>query len=429
MSIILLIQICLTTFCNPGILPRIKFYPNQPHKVKIKAIQRGVVKIFRNCETCNIIKPPRSNHCHDCNNCVERFDHHCPWIGQCVAARNYRKFFLFIVLANFHSMFLLSVSIFKFDSVLANYKDKVKNSYQHALGENSISIYLIIYELIVMLFLLSLICYHIYLVLINSTTRESLKKMFPLPYGNVYNLSRYLHLTALNNCLNLLLCPNIPAERILYDTKKSASVSIKEDKYSDDEERTKFKKKDDEFNKDLNRIVTKDVEKSNHYNYDLPKFHIDNNLNNDEISRLDMVIKETKPEESLRPNFSINEIARQSTKNKFMNNGKRFFDNIESNTDISTKTKIFLDDTSLLNSKRTQDAVNNVRGNNEFSSVKNKEIINIIPVSGYNTYNNVEHFNKSIDISNSSDLKVMDDSNIEVNRKLPNSQIKNFYHN
>ncbi|KNA00259.1 DHHC-type zinc finger protein [Plasmodium vivax North Korean] len=61
------------------------------------------------------LSPPRqilrSRHCNACHRCVRTFDHHCPWINNCVAENNrgsYLMYLLFEGMAVFHTLRLLS---------------------------------------------------------------------------------------------------------------------------------------------------------------------------------------------------------------------------------------------------------------------------------------------------------------------------------
>ena len=50
------------------------------------------------CPFCQVIRLPQSRHCNICNQCVERYDHHCPWVGNCVGRTNHSSFYLHLIL-------------------------------------------------------------------------------------------------------------------------------------------------------------------------------------------------------------------------------------------------------------------------------------------------------------------------------------------
>lgn len=49
------------------------------------------------CPMCTSYKPPRAHHCSRCNFCVLKYDHHCPWLGQCVGFFNYKNYLLVLL--------------------------------------------------------------------------------------------------------------------------------------------------------------------------------------------------------------------------------------------------------------------------------------------------------------------------------------------
>lgn len=64
------------------------------------------------CPDCEIIRTPRCRHCNLCNACVDRYDHHCPWVNNCIGKGNFAQFYTFIVVQSLYLFSIVVVSVF-----------------------------------------------------------------------------------------------------------------------------------------------------------------------------------------------------------------------------------------------------------------------------------------------------------------------------
>jgi len=108
------------------------------------------------CHSCHVLRPVRSKHCRVCRKCVHVFDHHCPFIGNCVGVGNYRWFFLYVVNVLLATLLFISTSVI----------------YLKHAGFDLLVFGTLLYILSFALMVGALAVYHTQLIALNLTTNE-----------------------------------------------------------------------------------------------------------------------------------------------------------------------------------------------------------------------------------------------------------------
>jgi hypothetical protein len=168
---------CLAWLSDPGVIPRrhvikskfaLSLDISTSQRSKQVLVINGKRMDLRYCRTCNIVRPPRAQHCIVCNNCIERYDHHCPWVGNCVGGRNYRYFYRFVSVTFLLDVYMIVMACLK----MGWHAD----GFGGGIAAEPWNLVLVIFNFLMGLFVGGLWVFHTYLVSTNQTTYDNLRQ-------------------------------------------------------------------------------------------------------------------------------------------------------------------------------------------------------------------------------------------------------------
>ncbi|KAI3378074.1 hypothetical protein SNEBB_007176 [Seison nebaliae] len=275
-SIILLSTYLFTSCMDPGIISRPMsdeiFQLIQQHQLTVnddaKLIQIAPAQIIniknvecqvKYCVTCRHYRPPRTSHCSRCDNCVERFDHHCPWVGNCVGKRNYRFFYLFLL---FCSLQCIYGSAFSAYAIYIRYTEaeatNSKDNYDW-LAQSIQSIIVLLICLLSGFSVVGLAVMHTNLACLELTTNEDIKHTFAKQSNPFSEGGR------LTNCCHKILAGPFDRSKLnrydllpkkFYENDEKRLKRLIE-KYNHEESGTKKKKDNNKNNQNNSGYVVK----------------------------------------------------------------------------------------------------------------------------------------------------------------------------
>ena len=210
-----------TAFTDPGVLPRLKraITAGGSHRGKTKEVtvaSTGRVARVRWNDTCGYYQPPRAHHCSVTNDCIERFDHHCPWTGATIGLRNYRAFLTFVTTTTAYAAFATTTSAL-------HIHERVRQGHglDRAIERSGVAITVCLVAVFGLVFVGALSCFHAYLVSTNQTTYERFRDAHSWS-ANPYNTG-----SVFRNCIEVW-CARIPPPRVRFSARVEDDTSAED---------------------------------------------------------------------------------------------------------------------------------------------------------------------------------------------------------
>ncbi|GLI60784.1 hypothetical protein VaNZ11_003017 [Volvox africanus] len=208
----------LTACRDPGIIPRQE--PDQEYLSGTKPRTKEVFVnnqrvVIRYNDTCHFYQPPRAHHCSVNDNCIERFDHHCPWVGTTIGLRNYRTFLLFVYTSTVLCLYVFGICVamlfVKHDQLVRDARNAghaTDGLWGKTMGKCIPALVLMGYTFLFFWFVGGLSVFHAYLVGTNQTTYENFRYNHdnrPNPYSR----------GCLRNCAEVW-CAAVPPSKVQF---------------------------------------------------------------------------------------------------------------------------------------------------------------------------------------------------------------------
>ena len=132
-SLLLFILFFILAFSDPGTLT------NNKYKDALDIIEQGEMLEYY-CPKCLIKMDFRTKHCVICEKCIDDFDHHCFWVGNCIGKKNFSLFFDFLVYVIFNTLFnFLITTYYVLTEMSTPYGEKANDAFPgFYFGVNSV---------------------------------------------------------------------------------------------------------------------------------------------------------------------------------------------------------------------------------------------------------------------------------------------------
>lgn len=178
-SILTGVLLILTLVCyfdvmttNPGYVDTSKTVTREEYdKLQPKKVIKDVEYKLSYCETCHIIRDIRVFHCSRCGRCIQRHDHHCPFVNNCIGKNNHFKFLKAITIATSYST---CITIYC-GLYLMNALHSVSNIYNIRI---ILAIALLSIGVIIAFMMIPFIITHIWLISNNITSNDNIRHKY-----------------------------------------------------------------------------------------------------------------------------------------------------------------------------------------------------------------------------------------------------------